>query len=1131
MPGWIALALLATSWLWGMHYFAPAQVGWYLVALAGSVVLLAIGFRRWEQRIGWEKLQAASPGQKTLPRAANRNVERSVPEPEGRSGEEFRLAGGLWRQRGLGISLAVLLFLPVWFWPWPQKTGPVLMLAGWLLGWLADRWPGVGEAVRRLTKAALLAGTILVLQAWVLEAYQAHTARSHELPVWLRPVAVGLAKLLDAEATATDADLVFRVLGQVHRIGLCWEWLLDPASVLFFTGGLVWLAWRCGESVPAGRRWACWLAGFRRLTGLMLLWIPVRWMLVLGLYLHRASLEGIGGEHLAIAQMFSPWFQGLLLLAPAVLAGRWLGEFPIPIQWLPDSSELKYPSAQSAHSAKPKEAAGDPGVSSAETHRLGLRIGWPAVWSAAGAALVAASAGWTPVGQPKQGRVLVVERHSQWEPTLRPYDTTWYGEPSGYNYRVIYDFCSHFFQMGRILESEPITDDRLQECDILIIKTPTAPYQPEEIEAVQRFVARGGGLLLIGDHTNVFRSSTYLNAICRAMGFTFRNDLLFCIGSPYEQAYRRPWPVHPAVQHVEKMDFAVSCSVDPGRSWGRAAIRSTGLWSLPAAYQSSNYHPQAEYLPHLRAGAFVQLWAATHGQGRVLAFTDSTIFSNFCIFQPGKAELFLNMLQWLNHTSPLDPWPVQAAVSFLLAGVGLVLVGLGCWKAYPPLAATEPTPASPEASAAGKKGGKSKAVAESAPASAHSSLSAPLAVSSLSGHLAASSLSTHLAASDGGLTKALVLLAACLAGATATQAGLQAYYQWAMPPMEPQTPYRLAVIDRTVSQVPLANGAFNQSPDGFGLLEHTIPRLGYFTARREGSTAFEGDLLVVIAPSRSVPHGYREQLIEYVAQGGKLLVIDHPGNTHSTAQSLLEPFGLRIRHDRLTSAGALATAGRSSGISVESACTVSGGEGVVYVGQEPVAARVGYGQGSVLAIGFGQIWTDGQMHSEWRANWMPEPTRPMLARYGLFYSLFRALAEGGPIKPVELPTSAPGIPEAPKTPEAPLVPEAPGVPPTPSVPERPPVPERPSVPQTPSVPERSAVPEAPLLPDVPPRPKPTPTQKEMPKAEAGPAPEAPPVPEVPGSLEKREKPAGLKPSRAFRRIPSPNPQPGSVEQP
>jgi hypothetical protein len=272
-------------------------------------------------------------------------------------------------------------------------------------------------------------------------------------------------------------------------------------------------------------------------------------------------------------------------------------------------------------------------------------------------------------------------------------------------------------------------------------------------------------------------------------------------------------------------------------------------------------------------------------------------------------------------------------------------------------------------------------------------------------------------------------------------------------------------------------------------------------------------------------------LIEYVAQGGKLLVIDHPGNTHSTAQSLLEPFGLRIRHDRLTSAGALATAGRSSGISVESACTVSGGEGVVYVGQEPVAARVGYGQGSVLAIGFGQIWTDGQMHSEWRANWMPEPTRPMLARYGLFYSLFRALAEGGPIKPVELPTSAPGIPEAPKTPEAPLVPEAPGVPPTPSVPERPPVPERPSVPQTPSVPERSAVPEAPLLPDVPPRPKPTPTRKEMPKAEAGPAPEAPPVPEVPGSLEKREKPAGLKPSRAFRRIPSPNPQPGSVEQP
>jgi len=1092
MSIWLAVAIFSVGWLWGMHYFAPPQVGWYLASLAASIGLLTVGLGRSSQKVASD-----SPKDQSFSSSAEPLSRQSRPETET---YPFSTAGP-YASFGLPcrfrILILLVLLIPSWFWPWPQKTGPLLMLAGWLGLWLAGSWPWVGGAARRLSRAFLLGGTILVVQAGMLEAYQAQTARTHELPVWLRPAAVGLAKLLDADAADSGSDLVFRVLGQVHRIGLCWEWFLDPAAMLFFTGGLVWLAWRCLESAPTGRRWTWWLAGFRRLCVLMLVWIPVRWMLVLGLYLHRAGLEGVEGEHLAIAQMFSPWVYLLLLAGPAVLAGRLLREF----------QSLKQSEDDPAVPVEPEEVAESAGGFPVESQRFGLRIGWAMLWSAAGAALAAASVGWTPVGQPKQGRVLVVERHSQWEPTLRPYDTTWYGEPSGYNYRLLYDYCSRFFQMGRILESEPITEERLRECDILIIKIPTAPYQPEEIEAVHRYVAGGGSLLLIGDHTNVFRSSTYLNAICRSMGFTFRNDLLFCIGSPYEQAYRRPRPVHPAVQHVEKMDFAVSCSIDPGRSWGRAAIRTTGLWSLPAEYEASNYHPQAEYLPHLRAGAFVQLWAASYGRGRVLAFTDSTIFSNFCVFQPGKAELFLNMLQWLNHTSLLDPWPVQAAVSVGLGLVGLVLVGIGCWKAYPPAAAAEQTLSSSEVSAARRKGGKSKGAGEPARASAQNPWSGqPLAT-------------------DGGPAKALLLLVACLAGATAGLAGLQAYCQWAMPPMNPQTSYRLAVIDRTVSQAALANGAFNQSPDGFGLLEHTIPRLGYFTARREGAAAFEGDLLVIISPSRSVPHGYREQLIDYVAQGGKLLVIDHPGNGGSTAGSLLEPFGLQIRHDQPTSAGVLVAAGRSTGISVDSACPVSGGEGLVYVGQEPVAARIQYGQGWVLAIGFGQIWTDRQMHSEeWRANWMPEPTRGMLARYGFFYSLFRALAEGGPMKPPELPTAAPGGPEAPQAPEAPLVPESPPVPEVPGISEKG---EKPTGQKTPRAPKRFQPPKAPPGGKGQPQGPDTP---EAPLEPPNPSPAAPPSeklgPKPPSLPEPPEKPAGGLPKAAGRlRLPENRPTP------
>ena len=41
---------------------------------------------------------------------------------------------------------------------------------------------------------------------------------------------------------------------------------------------------------------------------------------------------------------------------------------------------------------------------------------------------------------------MVVERHSEWSPTTKPYDTTWFAEPklfgeaSGYNYAAIYNY-------------------------------------------------------------------------------------------------------------------------------------------------------------------------------------------------------------------------------------------------------------------------------------------------------------------------------------------------------------------------------------------------------------------------------------------------------------------------------------------------------------------------------------------------------------------------------------------------------------------------------------------------------------------------------------------------------------------
>src|SRR5687767_741357 len=164
-----------------------------------------------------------------------------------------------------------------------------------------------------------------------------------------------------------------------------------------------------------------------------------------------------------------------------------------------------------------------------------------------------------------------------------------------------------------------------------------------------RFVRNGGSLLMVGEHTDVFNTGYHRNTVARRFGFSFRYDCLFGAQSFFDQFYKPSFAPHPAVQYIRGLDFATSCSIDTGNSSGRGVVISTGLKNSMADYHANNYYPQAVDHAAMKYGAFVQIWGQRHGRGRVLAFTDSTIFSNFSAFEPGKPELLMGMLEWLNH--------------------------------------------------------------------------------------------------------------------------------------------------------------------------------------------------------------------------------------------------------------------------------------------------------------------------------------------------------------------------------------------------------------------------------------------------------------------------------------------------
>jgi hypothetical protein len=829
---WIATALLAGSWLPGIGYFQPANYLLWLTMLLIAVWLLS-----------------------DLP---------------------LRLP-----RRAVRIWICGLLLFPMWRFPVPYCAAPVVLG----MGILASLLPIPRLWLRRVSRGAVAASTILLAQSVAVMAFQMLTARGHELPSPLASVFGAMPSLMGLDAAVDGASIAIRNGLDVVRVGLTWELLLDPSSFCFLVGsGVTLLLMRCGHRRKCSFRQWWW--HYLVLLAATVLWLPFRVAIQMSLVLQLQQDPSIARSINAGRILANSWTHLALLVGMLLF-------FHLAFNW----AHLKIRQL-------------DVGASTGS--RVGNRSRkqiLATIACVAGVLLVAFAYYANPIGQRKSGRIMVVERHSTWEPTLHPYDTEVYGEAGSYNYAAVFEYCRQFYHMDRLLESEAIDRDRLNECDVLVIKTPTARYSQEEIQHVLEFVDRGGALLLIGDHTNVFNMNTYLNDIARRIGFTFRHDLLFQISDPYRQEYVPPQVPHPAVGYVPPMVFAVSCSIDPGLSCGRMAVQSVGLWSLPPAYHESNYHPQAEYRSYLQCGSWCQLWTTTYGKGRVAAFADSTLFSNFCVFQPGKKELFVGMLEWLNHGSVLDQvqWQWAAAGVLVILGVGMLVFGVQSFD---------------------RQHGR-------------------------------------------WLLLLACVLAAWAVASWGVAFYQNAAFPW--PPKRSEMPQVVIDRTLSDVPLFTGAFADEDSGLGYGMLEQWIPRIGNYTSRASGQDTFQGDAVVIICPTEIPNQDFRERLVRYVEAGGHLLVLDSPDVQNSTANSVLQLFAMRAGPTvNAVEARPLELADGQIQVPIQAALEIEGGRALAKWNDTTVAAQRRFGDGTITAIGFGSLFNDSSMGYHWLAEPAPE---------------------------------------------------------------------------------------------------------------------------------------------------------------
>jgi hypothetical protein len=527
-----------------------------------------------------------------------------------------------WFSPGLSLAVAGGTTVAAVLLPWPERLGFILVAVGCVLASV----PAFG---RRLRAAALRGvaglGALITLLSATSHLYDLLESQAQGVDLLSGPLAL-LYRLMGVGATADAPFVLIEATGRLVTVGATIDKVVGPPLAMFVVAGLLLLV------VVRGREIGWWRPMV--LLASSVAFAVVR-ALALGLVVNQA------GPSIYWARL---WTMGGLLALSAFMA------------------LVSSPGGESVES---------PAGSRESSARWGGRLRRPGVALFVVAALVgglcAAGLAYFDPGTTARGKVLIDERHSNWAWSTVALNEESYGTQTVYNYSEMLRYLNYYYDAESSFAA--ISDSLLEPVAVLVLKTPTRPYEDREVDAIVRFVDRGGGLWLIGDHTNIFGMSTNLNKVARRFGIRYNYDAVVDLTTGGRQLFRRPRLfAHPSLAHLPDLLMATSCSVRCPTS-ARRVMLGRSLLSDELDYAFNTFFGDFSPEPHEPFGSILQAVAVSYGRGRVLAFSDSTIFSNFFFMIRGKSELALGSVQWLMNE---NRWPwlrplflVAAAAAFV----------------------------------------------------------------------------------------------------------------------------------------------------------------------------------------------------------------------------------------------------------------------------------------------------------------------------------------------------------------------------------------------------------------------------------------------------------------------------------
>jgi hypothetical protein len=207
------------------------------------------------------------------------------------------------------------------------------------------------------------------------------------------------------------------------------------------------------------------------------------------------------------------------------------------------------------------------------------------------------------------------------------------------------------------IQLNPWDAESLQKVDVLVLNLVSADrpaFKVSEIEAIGEFVQRGGGLILITDHTNCYFHNHVLEALFERLDLRLTSETA-CELPPRTLAQGGGWILvdafgeHPITKGVESLGVQTGGTVDDrfGIAW-----TSPQSWADAARIpmygegKDMGFSGNFQRDPDERTGPVAVVAAKQFGAGRIVVIGDQNAIGGFFLNYADNRRMWLQSVLW-----------------------------------------------------------------------------------------------------------------------------------------------------------------------------------------------------------------------------------------------------------------------------------------------------------------------------------------------------------------------------------------------------------------------------------------------------------------------------------------------------